>query len=105
MAKHALKILKLDTVRWLVARGNPLKLVHGDFKERCKSAQLHAEYKRMLVRDPEQSALLTYSINIPKFLNRHCLTTKFVCVMGNYNLENFHRFRNWEEIANLIPFA
>lgn len=105
VAEHALKILKLDTVWWLVAKGNSLKLEHGDFKERCKSAQLHAKYIRMIVRDLEQFASLTYSIHTLKFLIRRGPTTKFVWVMGSDNLENFHHCRNWEEIADLTPFA
>ena len=105
VAEQALKTLNLDAVWWLVARGNPLKLEHGDFETRYKSAQQYAKHKRMIVSDLEQSASLTYSIDTVKFLRRRCPTSRFVWVMGSDNLENFHYWRNWEEFANLVPLC
>lgn len=103
VAEQALKALKLDAVWWIVARSNPLKVQHGDFKERFESAQQQAKHKQMKVSDIEQTASLTYSIDTIKFLRKRCPTSKFVWVMGSDNLESFHYWRDWQEFANTVP--
>lgn len=103
VAEQALKALKLDQVWWIVAKGNPFKVQHGEFEERFESAQHQAKHRQMKVSDLEQSASLTYSIDTIKYLRRRCPTSKFVWVMGSDNLVSFHNWRNWEEIATTVP--
>lgn len=105
VAEQALKGLRLDAVWWLVAKGNPLKEEQGKFKERYRSAQKLAKHKQMVVSDLENVASFTYSIDTLKFLQKHCPTSQFVWVMGSDNLRNFHLWKNWDEIAKLVPIC
>ena len=105
LATTALERLNLDWVWWIVARGNPLKVEHGDFAARLASAEALAAHPRMRVLDIEQRHDLTYSIDtITRFQNRN-QTTRFVWLMGGDNLEHFHKWKDWENIAARLPIA
>ena len=105
LATTALERLNLDWVWWIVARGNPLKVEHGDFAARLASAEALAAHPRMRVLDIEQRHDLTYSIDtITRFQNRN-QTTRFVWLMGGDNLEHFHKWKDWEAIAARVPIA
>ena len=105
VATTALERLSLDWIWWIVARGNPLKSDHGDFAARLASAKAIATHPRMRVLDIEARHELTYSIDtITRFQQRN-QTTRFVWLMGADNLEYFHKWKNWEEIAGRLPIA
>ena len=105
VATTALERLNLDWVWWIVARGNPLKSDHGDFATRLASAKAIATNPRMRVLDIETRHELTYSIDTVTRFQQRNQTTRFVWLMGADNLEHFHKWKNWEEIAGRLPIA
>lgn len=105
VANTALERLELDWVWWIVARGNPLKSDHGDFSARLASARAMATHPRMQVLDIEDRHKLTYSIDTIRRFQARNPTTRFVWLMGGDNLENFHRWKDWDSIAARVPIA
>jgi nicotinate-nucleotide adenylyltransferase len=107
ISQEALKRLDLDEVWWLVAPQNPLKSTEGmeAYETRLACAQLVACDQRIWVSDIEAHHGLYYTIDSIAFLQRHYHDAQFVWLMGADNLANFHRWRAWEAIADLVPIA
>lgn len=105
VAETGLKRLGLDAVWWIVARGNPLKTDHGRFQERLASARAIAAHPRMHVSDIEATRRLTYTADMLATLKARAPRARFVWLMGADNLQNFHRWREWETIAETVPIA
>lgn len=105
VAETALSRLGLDAVWWIVARGNPLKSEHGDYRARLASARKIARGSTMRVTDIEDQLGLTYSIDTLHALRRAAPEARFVWLMGGDNLADFHRWRAWEEMAMTVPIA
>ncbi len=108
VAETALRRLGLDQVWWIVTPGNPLKSI----------AELPAQETRMtLVRDlvgPDRRMVITgieaqigtrYTEETIRFLRSRLPQVNFVWLMGADNLAGFHRWKNWENIAGLVPMA
>ena len=108
VAESALKRLGLDYVWWLAAPQNPLKPADGmaPFGERLKAARkLVGRQPRIIVSDIEARLGSRYTIDTLKALHRRFPEARFVWLMGSDNLEQFHHWRNWQEIARRIPIA
>lgn len=103
---EALKRLKLDEVWWLVSPQNPLKTSGelADYTTRLASAQALAQHPRIKVLTLERDQALYYTIDTLRYLKRRS-RDRFVWLMGADNLLNFHRWRAWRAIANLVPIA
>jgi nicotinate-nucleotide adenylyltransferase len=104
---EALKRLKLDEVWWLVSPQNPLKNASDleAYAVRFHTAQALANHPRIRVRDLEAKHGLHYTIDTIRFLQSHHPALQFVWLMGADNLANFHRWRDWREIAARVPIA
>jgi nicotinate-nucleotide adenylyltransferase len=108
VAEVARKWLGLDYVWWLVAPQNPLKPEEGmaPLGERLKAAQkLVGRQPRIIVTDVEARLGSRYTIDTLKALHRRFPEARFVWLMGSDNLEQFHHWRNWAEIARRVPIA
>jgi nicotinate-nucleotide adenylyltransferase len=107
VALTALRRLKLDYVWWLVSPGNPLKNASsaGDFAKRFASAQKIARHPRLIVSDLERQLGTRYTLDTVKTLLHRFPQVQFVWLMGSDNLEQFARWRRWQEIARLVPIA
>jgi nicotinate-nucleotide adenylyltransferase len=101
----ALRRLKLDYVWWLVSPGNPLKSASSDFAQRFASAQKIARHPRLIVSDIERQLGTRYTIDTVQTLLRRFPQVQFVWLMGSDNLENFHRWRDWQKLAQYLPIA
>ncbi len=108
MAETALRRLGLDQVWWIVTPGNPLKSL----------AELPSQETRMaLVRDlvgpiaawssPASRRKSAHATRKKRsaFLRSRLPQVNFVWLMGADNLASFHRWKNWENIAALVPMA
>jgi nicotinate-nucleotide adenylyltransferase len=104
---EALKRLKLDEVWWLVSPQNPLKKASdlAAYDLRFQTAQALAQHPRIRVCDIEAKHGLHYTIATIRFLQAHHRDHQFVWLMGADNLAQFHRWRNWREIAARVPIA
>ena len=108
VSETARKRLKLDAVWWLVSPGNPLK-------DKSSMASLAARLegaRKIAGRDPaihvstlEQQLGTIYTVDTVKALQRRFPKLRFVWLMGSDNLEQFSRWRRWDEIARTVPIA
>ena len=101
----AMKRLGLDYVWWLVTPGNVLKQAPAALAKRLAGARAIARHPRLIVSDIEAQLGTRYTIDTIKALQRRFTGVAFVWLMGSDNLENFHRWRNWQGIARRLPLA
>ena len=101
----ARKALQLDYVWWLVSPGNPLKPAPDALAARLKRAQVLASGKHICVTDIEQRLATRYTIDTVTALKRRFPRVDFVWLMGSDNLEQFSRWRRWQQIAAVLPIV
>lgn len=104
---EALKRLKLDHVWWLVSPQNPLKSEAdmAPLSERMARASEMARHPRILVSDIEQDIGTRFTIDTLSALKAHMPTTKLVWLMGADNMVDFPNWRDWQDIARIVPVA
>ena len=106
VAVTALKRLDLDWIYWLPARGNPLKSAPADFYDRVHAVrELIGHHPKMFVSDFEHWAGLRYTVDVLAWFTRHCPNARFVWLMGADSLQNFHDWRRWQDVAEMLPFC
>lgn len=103
----ALRRLKLDQLWWIVTPGNPLK----DTKTLPSLAQRIA-LSEALIKDPrikitgfEAQHKVRFTADTLNLIKQRNQGVDFAWVMGADNLQNFHRWQNWQEIAATFPIA
>jgi nicotinate-nucleotide adenylyltransferase len=101
----ALRRLHLDRVWWLVTPGNPLKGGQAPFAQRLNEARAFARHPRIDVSGIEAAIGTRYTYDTLRYLVARCPNLHFVWIMGADNLENFHRWERWRDIAAMIPIA
>jgi nicotinate-nucleotide adenylyltransferase len=104
---HALRALGLDEVWWLVSPGNPLKEPKGmaSFESRYCSAIAATRIAPIRVTGIERQFGTRYTADTLRALRRRFPQHRFIWLMGADNLAQFHRWREWREIARLVPIA
>jgi nicotinate-nucleotide adenylyltransferase len=104
---EALKRLKLDRVYWLVTPQNPLKKLNQktSFKQRFKNACKFAKHPRIAVSDIENHFHTAYTIDTITRLKQLHPNADFIWLMGADNVVQFHRWKNWKQLVDLIPIA
>ena len=105
VSETARKALKLDYVWWLVSPGNVLKPDPAPLDVRVTRARLVARNSRILVSDIEDSLRTCFTIDTAKALKQRFPRVHFIWLMGSDNLEQFSRWRHWQQIAALLPIA
>jgi nicotinate-nucleotide adenylyltransferase len=103
----ALKRLALDQIWWLVTPGNPLKDVAElpPLQKRMQRAAEVAASPRILVTGVEAALRTRYTADLIEALERRAASARFVWIMGSDNLNQFHRWEKWREIAAAVPIA
>ncbi len=104
----ALDALGGDEVWWLVSPGNPLKSGAKDMaplSARFKSARAMARNARIRPTVIEQQLKTRYTVDTLAALVRRYPKREFIWLMGDDNLAQFHRWRQWRKIAKLMPIA
>ena len=107
ITRLALKRLSLGRVWWLVTPGNPLKSLTGlaALNARMEAArQLHVG-PRVVISDIEAQINSRYTYETLAWIRRRAPGVRFVWIMGADNLRQFHLWRNWREIADLMPIV
>jgi nicotinate-nucleotide adenylyltransferase len=104
---YALKKLGLDRLWWLVTPGNPLKENNGlpDLAERMAACRALIHDSRIAVTGFEAEIGARYTRDTIAYLKRRAPTVRFVWIMGADNLRQFHRWRGWRAIADMVPIA
>ena len=105
---EAMGALELDEVWWLVSPGNPLKEGAKDmapFQARLASAKQHAGRSRIHVSDFEQREGTRYTVDTVSRLKRRYPGHRFIWLLGSDTLPNFHKWRDWRDLAREVPIA
>jgi nicotinate-nucleotide adenylyltransferase len=104
----AIEALGLDELWWLVSPGNPLKEGEADmapYAARRSSAEEMAAGTPIRVSDFEQRTGTRYTIDTLQALIRDFPDDRFIWLMGADTVAQFHRWKDWREIAQLLPIA
>ncbi|WP_225871548.1 nicotinate-nucleotide adenylyltransferase [Qipengyuania atrilutea] len=103
----ALEALALDEVWWLVSPGNPLKPREGmaPLSARFASALKQARRAPIVPTTIERQLGTRYTVDTLRALKRRYPKHNFVWLMGADNLAEFHRWRQWRDIARAMPIA
>ena len=107
MSLAAIEALGLDELWWLVSPGNPLKPADGmaPYPARLASASAQARRSRIKVSDFEARAGTRYTIDTLALLVRRSPKTRFIWLMGEDTMPDFHRWKAWRKLATLVPIA
>ena len=105
VSQIALKALKLDYVWWLVSPGNPRKPLPNALGVRLARARNAAQHGRIFVTDIEARMGTRFTVDSVGALQKRFPQVDFVWLMGSDNLEQFSRWRHWQQIAARIPIA
>jgi nicotinate-nucleotide adenylyltransferase len=108
VAETALRRLGLDQVWWIVTPGNPLKSIAELPAQETRMAlvrNLVGPDRRMVITGIETQIGTRYTEETIRFLRSRLPEVNFVWLMGADNLASFHRWKNWENIAALVPMA
>jgi nicotinate-nucleotide adenylyltransferase len=103
----AWKRLALDRVWWLATPGNPLKDAGGlaPLGKRIEHAQTVAANPFIEVTGIEARMGTRFTYDTVSRLRSRYPLTRFVLLMGADNLAEFHRWRRWRELSDLVPIA
>ena len=104
---EAIRALGLDEAWWLVSPGNPLKPVTGmaPLAARFSSALRQARRAPVRVTAIEGELGTRYTVDTLRGLLRRYPRRRFLWLMGTDNLAQFHRWKNWRQIARMVPIA
>jgi nicotinate-nucleotide adenylyltransferase len=108
MSLAAMEALGLDEVWWLVSPGNPLKDKARDmapYVARLASARSMARRSRIRVSDFEARAGTRYTVDTLRLLRNRWPRHKFIWLMGEDSVAQFHQWRRWRDLARLVPIA
>ena len=107
ITRLALRRLQLDRVWWLVTPGNPLKSQDelAALQKRVEAARRLVAGPRVVVTDIEARIGSRYTYETLAWIKRHAPSVHFVWIMGADNLRQFHRWRHWRAIADLVPIV
>jgi nicotinate-nucleotide adenylyltransferase len=99
--------LELDAVWWLVSPGNPLKSGKdmAPYPARMASAQRAARRSIITACDIEARIGTRYTIDTIRALKKRYPKRRFVWIIGADIIGEFHRWRDWRQIARLVPIA
>lgn len=104
----AIDALGLDELWWLVSAGNPLKANSKDmapYEARLASARQMAAGTPIRVSDFEREAETRYTIDTLTALMRDFPEDRFIWLMGADTVAQFHRWKDWRDISQLLPIA
>lgn len=104
---NAIDALGLNELWWLVSPGNPLKPKVGmaSLPARLASAQKMARRSPIRATAIEAELGTRYTIDTLKKLVRRYPNRQFIWIMGADNLVQLPQWRDWREIARLMPIA
>lgn len=102
LANYMLEYTDLESVWFVVSPHNPTKIKNTllDEKQRLHMVELAIGDNNKLKASNIEFKLPqpSYTINTLTYLKEKFPTNEFVLIMGTDNLENFHKWKNYEEI-------
>ena len=103
----ARRVLRLDQVWLMVSPGNPLKPAAGMAKlaARLASANRIADGRRIVATDIEARLGTRYTADTLRKLRIRFPNARLTWLMGADNLVQLPRWKHWQRIVRLMPFA
>ena len=107
MSLAALRALDLDEVWWLVSPGNPLKAKDSmaPYEARLASARALAARAPIRASDFEREAGTVYTVDTIRALLQRWPDDRFIWLMGADTVAQFHQWKDWRELAAMVPIA
>ncbi|MBL6857479.1 MAG: nicotinate (nicotinamide) nucleotide adenylyltransferase [Pelagibacteraceae bacterium] len=107
ISKIAIRKLHLDELYWIITKKNPLKnKTFFLLSERIKRSKLlTAKTKKIKVKYLEDKIKSNNSVDLIKYLNKKNKKTEFLLIIGSDNLVNFHRWKRWKLLTNLVKIV
>lgn len=107
MSLAAAAALGLDEIWWLVSPGNPLKPQAGmaPYEARLASARMAARGTAIRVSDFEARAGTRYTVDTLARLLRRFPRHRFIWLMGEDTVAQFHQWKDWRKLAAMLPIA
>ena len=99
--------LGLDELWWLVSPGNPLKPAKGmaPYEARLDSARAMARRSPIRVSDFEARAGTRYTVDTIGALLKTYPQHRFIWLMGEDSVTQFHQWKDWRRLAGQVPIA
>jgi nicotinate-nucleotide adenylyltransferase len=103
----AIRALNLDQLWWMVSPGNPLKPKNdmAPLSARLASAKAQARRSRVRCTAIENQLSTIYTVDSLREIVARYPKTRFIWIMGADNLLQFHHWRQWRDIARIMPIA
>ena len=103
----AMDALALDELWWLVSPGNPLKdgTDMAPYEARAASAEALAAGTKIIVSDFERRSGTRFTVDTLRALVGEAQEHRFIWLMGADSMAQFHRWKDWREIAQMLPIA
>ena len=107
ISRFASDALGLDEVWWLVSPGNPLKSAQGMAPLNARIASAKAVARRSPIRATaiEREMRTRYTLDTLRTLHRRYPRRRFIWLMGEDNLAQFHQWKGWRDIARTTAIA
>ena len=103
----AIRALGLDELWWLVSPGNPLKPAEGmaPYAARLASAREQARRSRIKVSDIEAELGTRHTVDTVEAILHRWPGDRFVWLMGEDIVAQFHQWKDWRRLAQMVPIA
>ena len=103
ISKEAKKKFGLDKIFWVITKKNPFKKKSFfSLKERINHAKkININNKFIKIYFFEDKIKSNKTIDLMKFLKNRYKKSEFFFIMGADNLINFHKWKEWNKIAEI----
>ena len=103
ISKEAKKKFNLNEIFWIIKKKNPFKKKSFfSLKKRIHHAKkININNKFIKIYFFEDKIKSNKTIDLMKFLKNRYKKTEFFFIMGADNLINFHKWKNWNKIAEI----
>ena len=103
VSKEAKKKFRLNKIFWVITKKNPFKKKSFfSLKKRINHAKkINVNNKFIKIYFFEDKIKSNKTIDLMKFLKNRYKKTEFFFIMGADNLINFHKWKNWNKIAEI----
>ena len=103
ISKEAKKKFRLNKVFWVITKKNPFKKKSFlNLKKRINYAKkINVNNKFIKIYFFEDKIKSNKTIDLMKFLKKRYKKTEFFFIMGADNLINFHKWKEWNKIAEI----
>jgi len=106
ISEQALKRFDLHQIWWLVSPANPLKPQGpAPLDKRLAHAKRLSDHPRIVITDLESRLDTRFTCDSLRGLRAIYPTTRFTWLMGADNLAQIHKWRDWQDIFQIMPLG